>query len=275
MIYKSPISYYGGKSYHANFIISNFPKNYKDLHYVEPFAGSLAVLFKKERSKVESINDLDNFLINFWSVIRDEKMSQQLYEMAKRQPHSESLAINFRNELRKMIKKKIKEKDMVKLAFYYFYCNKFLFGGSIKSGFSFQRTTEDTSCKLSKSYKRRVFNMNNFFRRMSLVQIFSRDAFSIIDLLDSDNSFFYLDPPYPESDQSPYRFYFSKDDFLRLVEKLKGIKGKFCLSFYKLPWMKFKKEWHLSFKETISRAGKNKEGEFQKRTEALVRNYEI
>ena len=36
---KVPLTYYGGKYYHAPWIIKHFPKDYRDLHYVEPFAG--------------------------------------------------------------------------------------------------------------------------------------------------------------------------------------------------------------------------------------------
>ena len=40
-------------------------------HYVEPFAGSLAVLLAKPRSKMETVNDLDGDLMTFWRVLRD------------------------------------------------------------------------------------------------------------------------------------------------------------------------------------------------------------
>jgi hypothetical protein len=40
-------------------------------HYVEPFAGSLAVLLAKPRSKMETVNDLDQDLMTFWRVLRD------------------------------------------------------------------------------------------------------------------------------------------------------------------------------------------------------------
>jgi hypothetical protein len=40
-------------------------------HYVEPFAGSLAVLLAKPRSPMETVNDLDGDLMTFWRVLRE------------------------------------------------------------------------------------------------------------------------------------------------------------------------------------------------------------
>lgn len=39
--------------------------------YVEPYAGSAAVLFAKPRSPVEIINDPDDQVVNFFRVLRD------------------------------------------------------------------------------------------------------------------------------------------------------------------------------------------------------------
>lgn len=40
--------------------------------YLEPYAGSAAVLFRKPRSPVEIINDLDGDVVNFFRVLRDQ-----------------------------------------------------------------------------------------------------------------------------------------------------------------------------------------------------------
>ena len=40
-------------------------------HYVEPFAGSLAVLLAKPPSPMETVNDISQDLVNFWKVLRD------------------------------------------------------------------------------------------------------------------------------------------------------------------------------------------------------------
>lgn len=65
---KPPFAYYGGKTTLAERIVDNLPQH---THYVEPFAGSLAVLLAKPRSDMETVNDLDGDLMNFWKVLRD------------------------------------------------------------------------------------------------------------------------------------------------------------------------------------------------------------
>ena len=39
--------------------------------YLEPFFGSGAVLFTKERSQLETVNDLDGEIVNLFKIIRD------------------------------------------------------------------------------------------------------------------------------------------------------------------------------------------------------------
>lgn len=68
MTLKPPFAYYGGKTTLAGTIAALLPEH---SHYVEPFAGSLAVLLAKPRSEMETVNDLDRDLMNFWQVLRD------------------------------------------------------------------------------------------------------------------------------------------------------------------------------------------------------------
>ena len=42
-------------------------------HYCEPFAGSGAVLLNRDPSPVETFNDLDGEVVNFFRVLREEK----------------------------------------------------------------------------------------------------------------------------------------------------------------------------------------------------------
>lgn len=65
---KPPFTYFGGKTAVADRIVALLPGHH---HYVEPFAGSLAVLLAKPASPKETVNDLDGDLVNFWRVLRD------------------------------------------------------------------------------------------------------------------------------------------------------------------------------------------------------------
>ncbi len=65
---QTPIPYFGSKGKMAPFIAGLLPPHQ---HYVEVFAGSLAVLFAKRPSRMETANDLDGTLMTFWRMIRD------------------------------------------------------------------------------------------------------------------------------------------------------------------------------------------------------------
>lgn len=61
-------AYYGSKNSIADQIVDLMPPH---RGYVEPFAGSLAVLRVKQPSPFECVNDLDGDLMTFWRVLRD------------------------------------------------------------------------------------------------------------------------------------------------------------------------------------------------------------
>jgi site-specific DNA-adenine methylase len=64
---KSPYPFFGGKSRVAPVIWQAFGEV---SNYVEPFAGSLAVLLANpKRPKIETVNDLDCFITNFWRAV--------------------------------------------------------------------------------------------------------------------------------------------------------------------------------------------------------------
>lgn len=68
MSLRTPLTYYGGKQMLAAQIVAMMPEH---RCYLEPFCGGAAVLFAKERSERETINDLDGDVAAFWRVVRE------------------------------------------------------------------------------------------------------------------------------------------------------------------------------------------------------------
>ena len=62
-----PFGWYGGKFSHLDWLLPLLPECH---HYCEPFAGSGAVLLNRKPSKVETYNDLDGEVVNFFKVLR-------------------------------------------------------------------------------------------------------------------------------------------------------------------------------------------------------------
>ena len=61
--------WYGGKFSHLDWLLPLLPECH---HYCEPFAGSGAVLINRAPAPVETYNDLDGEVVNFFRVLRDQ-----------------------------------------------------------------------------------------------------------------------------------------------------------------------------------------------------------
>jgi len=61
--------YYGGNYSHLDFLLPLLPTTF--VHYCEPFGGSAAVLINRPPAPVETYNDLDSEVMNFFCCLRD------------------------------------------------------------------------------------------------------------------------------------------------------------------------------------------------------------
>ena len=82
---KSVLKYPGAKNRLAPWICEYIPEH--DV-YLEPFAGSLAILFNKKRSHIETVNDMDEEIVNFFRILRDR--SDELERAIEFTPYSRS-----------------------------------------------------------------------------------------------------------------------------------------------------------------------------------------
>ena len=72
------LKYPGAKWGVASWVISFFPPHHS---YLEPFFGSGGVFFNKNRSNIETINDLDGEVINLFECIKSdpERLARDIY----------------------------------------------------------------------------------------------------------------------------------------------------------------------------------------------------
>ncbi|WP_079634056.1 DNA adenine methylase [Mycobacteroides abscessus] len=77
------MAYFGGKTTLGPQIAALLPSHD---HYVEPYAGSLAVLLAKSPAPKETVNDLDHRLMTFWRVLRSRP--EELARVCALTPHS-------------------------------------------------------------------------------------------------------------------------------------------------------------------------------------------
>ncbi len=67
---KIAFGWYGGKFSHLDWLLPLLPESH---HYCEPFGGSAAVLLNREPARIETYNDLDGEVVNFFRVLREKK----------------------------------------------------------------------------------------------------------------------------------------------------------------------------------------------------------
>ncbi len=215
---KTPLTYYGGKQQLSNKIISLIP-----IHkvYCEPFIGGGAIFFKKSPSEIEIINDTNGELINFYEVLQRDFTS--LYQEIAISLHSRELHSEAR-----VVYEHPKMFGRVKRAWAIWMLANESFGAMFDGGWGYDKTGQTTK-KISG--KREDFK-EELAIRLQNVQIECYDALKIIQSRDTLETFFYLDPPYPNTDQGHYDGY-SNEDFLQLMRILEGIQGKFLLSSFR------------------------------------------
>jgi len=67
-VLRAPFPWFGGKSRAASLV---WPRLGEVVNYVEPFAGSLAVLLARPSDpRIETVNDIDCYLANFWRALQ-------------------------------------------------------------------------------------------------------------------------------------------------------------------------------------------------------------
>jgi DNA adenine methylase len=210
----SPISWLGGKRLLRKTIISKFPGH---KCYVEVFGGGAWVLFGKDPSKVEVLNDIDGELINFYHVV-------------KCCPHELLLELQWDLVSREMFKKYIDDsgeddvKSYVKRAKNFYYIIKASFGGSGKH-FGVMTTSKP---KLNlQEVDHIIFSAHDRLKRVIIENLDCKD---LIERHDREFTLFYLDPPYRTASSKSYHSYFKDEDYIRLNEVLRGINGLFIMS---------------------------------------------
>lgn len=260
---KNPITYYGGKQKLAKKIVSLFPEH--EL-YAEPFFGGGAVFWEKEASRVEVINDTNRELINFYKVIKHDFPALQSHiriSLHSRDIHRRATVIYNNPDMFSEVKR----------AWAVWVLSNQSFAAKIDGTWGYDVKSNSVPKKLKN--KRDDFTEDHAIR-LQLVQIECTDAIRIIQSRDRENSFFYCDPPYYNSDCGHYDGY-SLDDFRNLLEVLSQIKGKFILSSYPSPVLKEytkREKWdNIAIEQIVSVA--RKKTNQKKKTEMITANFPL
>lgn len=227
------VSYYGGKQRMASKIVPLIPKH---TVYVEPFAGGAAVFFAKPWPDVsntghyrEYLNDKDERLINLYRVLQTPE---------KREALLERLSLTLCSEAEHAKAKDLESGSDIDRAWAYYVNIQQSFSNVLGRGWGrglFGRNMQAT-------WANKVSRLPEYLERMASVGVTCQDALKVIEQLDSPQTFFYCDPPYPGTDAGHYGGY-SIADFQALVDALDKCQGSFLLSNYEQHEAKIPDDW--------------------------------
>ncbi len=234
-----PLKWHGGKRYLAEDIINRMPRH---LHYVEPFAGGLAVLLRRDpadarlwleprgpRSGVsEVVNDLDGQLVGFWKVLADSALFPQLVRRLDATPVSRQLWNEAGDHVHG-------SDPVADAAAFFIRCRQ------SRSGMrnTFTPTTRNRTRRqmnaLASEWLGAIEGLADVHARLRNVIVENRPAVDLIRAEDEPSTLFYCDPPYLDQTRtSPdvYAHEMSQADHQELLQTLLACKGKVILSGY-------------------------------------------
>jgi DNA adenine methylase len=221
-IKRPALRYYGGKWRLAPWVISYFPEH---KNYVEPCGGAASVLLQKPRSELETYNDIDGNVTNYFRVLRDapERLAQQV----KLTPWSrDEYELSFQPC-----------EDPVEQA-RRFWCLISMSVNASREAPGFRLVTEEPG-KLPELNKEQV--IENFFRvaaRLQGVQIENREALDIIRRFDNNEALIYFDPPYiaeTRAQSKRYRYEVDHEFHVQAAVLLRQSQGFVIISGYQHP----------------------------------------
>ncbi|AQQ09328.1 DNA adenine methylase [Sedimentisphaera cyanobacteriorum] len=265
---RAPFAWYGGKYYYSQWIIEYFPEH---RIFIEPFGGAGNILINKIESEVEIFNDLDSRISNFYYVLREKELFEELERRLALTPYS-------REVFEKVIAEPEPEEPVHRAYNFFIKCRQSMGGTGMSrlrpaSWVMSLRARRKMAEPVSK-YLSSIEGLEPIAERFRSVVIENLDAVKLISKYDRKDSLTYCDPPYlPEtrnSNTNTYGCEMSVEEHTTLLEKLRECRGKVILSGYESNLYSEKlKDWRREELETKSYM----KNSGQTRTEVLWMNF--
>lgn len=237
--------WYGGKYSHLDWLLPQLPTCH---HYCEPFGGSGAVLLNRVPSPVETYNDLDGEVVNFFRVLRecpDELIRQIALTPFSREEFAlacelDTSLLPLERARRFYVRARQVRTGLAQTA-------------SLGRWANCKNTSRSGMSGVISRWMGGVEQLEDISNRLLRVQIENRPAIEVINLYDSEDTLFYCDPPYIHStrgDNKAYGYEMTDQQHLELANVLNQVKGKVAISNYDCDLMNElypSNKWHKIF----------------------------
>ncbi len=222
------LRYYGGKWRLAPWIISRFPPHQ---NYVEPCGGAASVLLQKPRSPLETYNDLDGNVVNFFRVLRDQP--DELIRKIRLTP--------FAREESEAVKLSLNGNAIECARQMFVRCNFSTAarpGANISTNWGPQTFHGQSYTLRSWQVEQLKAELETVAQRFAGVQIENRDALEVIRVYDNEQAVIYFDPPYVASERTSkdvYAHEWTDGDHATAAVMLRHCQGYAVVSGYACP----------------------------------------
>lgn len=221
--------WYGGKFSHLDFILPNLPED--AIHFCDVFGGSAAVLINRKPAKIETYNDLDSELVNFFETLRDQ--SNKLIKAISLTPFS-------REELIKACRSEPKLTKLERARRFYVRARQTRTGlAQTSSEGRWAHCVLTSRAGMAGAVSRwlgAIDGLPEIVQRLQRVQIENAPALEIIERYDTKDTLFYLDPPYvhgSRNDSNAYAHEMTDSEHIELANMLNEIRGRAVVSGYR------------------------------------------
>lgn len=255
---KTVLKYPGAKNRIADWICGYIPPHKV---YLEPYFGSGAVFFNKEPARIETLNDLDGNVVNYFKIVRER--AQELAAQLNMTPFS-------RDEYYRACEILPEDSEMERARKFAVRCWQG-FGCSNLYRNGFRSSQQSTSPYTTKEWRNLPERLIAAGERLKNAQIENLPAVELIKRYDTADVFLYVDPPYLHGTRKNYLYRYEMEDgeHVELLKLLAEHPGKVLLSGYENDlYNDMLPGWKKVHKKTQAEAG-------IPRVETLWMNYEI
>jgi len=200
------------------------------LQYVEPFFGGGSLFFaKRPAAGIETINDMDTAVVDLYRVLRDENLFKRFEHLCSFTPYSQQLYKEYRENWSDF-------DNIVERVYRWFFVARTCFSGNFGSGMSTAKTLSRNGMSGPPSkWIGAVNGLPEIHERLSCTQIECKEYETILDQYCTDDSFAYLDPPYPAETRRSGGYVHDDVDHSELLEVACRLRGKVMISSYENP----------------------------------------
>ena len=279
MVVLTAFPFYASKSSRLKPILAHLPPTRS---FVDVFGGSAAILMNRPRSNIETLNDLNHDITNFFRQLRDHP--EDFFAAIKATPYAREefeLALKADDSMPPLERARL---------FYVRQRQAYGAQGFVPSDWGYAR---NPIASIGKTWRNAHDKLPNIVDRLQGVQIENQPALKILERYDHKDALFYIDPPYfydlesggaharagrrMRYERENPRLAMDEDDHVVLLETLKEVEGKVAISGYPSGlyddllrgWTRHDFEVASSFKEGDLRTG----GVRAKRAECLWVSY--